>query len=390
MKRRKICIVTGTRADYGLLYWLIHELHQAPGVDLQLIATGMHLSPEFGETWRVIQSDGFALAAKVDMLLSGDSPVAITKSMGLATIGFAEQFDRLAPDIVVVLGDRFEILAAAQAAMVARIPIAHIQGGEATEGLIDEAIRHSLTKMAQLHFTAADAYSRRVIQLGEVPERVFNTGALGLDNIRRLTLLERDELARQLDIELRTPLISVTYHPVTLSHQDPAEPMAELLAALDAFPQASVVLSKGNADTNGRVINGMIDAFVARRPDRTMAATSLGQLRYLSLLQHADVVLGNSSSGILEAPASGTPTVNVGDRQRGRLRSPSVIDCAERTADIVAALHQALSPDMQEVAARRQSPFGTGGAAERMCDILLSTPLEGLLMKRFYDLGERP
>jgi UDP-hydrolysing UDP-N-acetyl-D-glucosamine 2-epimerase len=387
MKRRKICIVTGTRADYGLLYWLIHELHHSPRADLQLIATGMHMSPEFGETWRVIQRDGFPLAAKVDMLLSGDSPVAIAKSMGLATIGFAEHFDRLAPDIVVVLGDRFEILAAAQAAMVARIPIAHIHGGESTEGLIDEAIRHSLTKMAHLHFTAADVYSRRVIQLGESPERVFSTGAPGLDNIRRLKLLERVELARQLEIDLRTPLISVTYHPVTLSHQNPAEPMAELLAALDAFPQASVVLSKSNADTNGRVINGMIDAFVARRPDRTIAATSLGQVLYLSLLQHADVVLGNSSSGILEAPAIGTPSVNVGDRQRGRLRSPSVIDCAERTEDIVIALQKALSQDMQRVAAMRQSPFGAGEAAERMSAILMSVRLEGLLMKRFHSIN---
>lgn len=386
MTQRRICVITGTRADYGLLYWLIHELHHDPRADLQLVATGMHLSPEFGETYRVIEGDGFPLAAKVEMLLSGDSPVAIAKSMGMATIGFADALDRLRPDIVVVLGDRFEILAAAQAAMVARIPLAHLHGGEATEGLIDEAIRHSLTKMAHLHFTAAEPYSRRVMQLGEQPDRVFTVGAPGLDNIRRLTLLDRAALADSLGIALGRPLFAVTYHPVTLSHQDPAEPMAEMLRALDAFPDASIILTKGNADTQGRIINRLIDDFVAARPDRALAATSLGQVRYLSLLQHADCVVGNSSSGILEAPSSGTPTVNIGDRQRGRLRAPSVIDCGEDAASVTAAIRQALAPEMQAVAARRESPFGTGEAATRIRDVLLSTPLDGILMKRFHDL----
>ncbi len=386
MTPRRICIVTGTRADYGLLYWLIHDLEKDPAAEVQLVVCAMHLSPEFGLTVREIEKDAFEIAARVEMLLSSDSPVGIAKSMGLGTIGFAEAFERLRPDLLVLLGDRFEILAAAQAAMVARIPIAHIHGGEATEGLIDEAIRHAVTKMAQLHFTAAEPYRRRVIQLGERPERVFTVGAPGLENLHRLPLPGRDELAERLGIPLARPLLLATYHPVTLSGRDPAEPMAALLAALDAFPEATVVLTKANADTAGRVINRMIDAFVAERPGRAAAATSLGQAAYLGLLLEADCVVGNSSSGILEAPAIGTPTVNLGARQRGRLRAPSVIDCAEKEDDIVAALRRALSPEFQALAARRESPFGSGRVAPRIKEVLLSIPLDDLLMKRFYDL----
>lgn len=386
MNKRRICVVTGTRADYGLLYWLLRDLQVEPTVELQLIVTGMHLSPEFGLTYKVIEQDEFEISTKVEILLSSDTPVGIAKSMGLATISFAEAFERLHPDILVALGDRFEILAAAQAAMVARIPIAHIHGGETTEGLIDEAIRHSLTKMAQLHFTAADAYRRRVIQLGESPERVFVVGAPGLDNLRRLTLLDREQLEERLGISLTPPVLAVTYHPVTLCHEAPAKPMAALLAALAAFPQASIVLTGSNADTNGRVIAQMIEDFVAARAGSAVAVTSLGQLGYLSLLHHADCAIGNSSSGIMEAPSIGTPTVNIGDRQRGRLRAPSVIDCTETTSAIVAAIQRALEPHFQKVAERRESPFGDGQAASRMVQILRSYPLDNLLMKRFFDI----
>jgi UDP-N-acetylglucosamine 2-epimerase (non-hydrolysing)/GDP/UDP-N,N'-diacetylbacillosamine 2-epimerase (hydrolysing) len=386
MTRRRICVITSSRADYGLLYWLIRELAEDPGAKLQLVATGMHLSPEFGLTYRAIEEDGIPLAARVEGLLSSDSAVGIAKSMGLTTLGFAPLFEELKPDIVVVLGDRFEILAAAQAAMVARIPIAHIHGGEATEGLIDEAIRHSLTKMSQLHFAAAEPYRKRIIQLGEQPDRIFNVGAMGLDNIKRLALLDREALEDKLNFTIGHPLFVATYHPVTLDSASPSVAMSQLLKALDAFPRASIVLTQANADPQGRIINKMIDEFVAKHQGRTLAAASLGQTVYLSLIKQADCVVGNSSSGILEAPACGTPTVNIGERQCGRLRAPSVIDCAESAESIVAAIEKALDPETQAVAAQRVSPFGDGGAARHIKEILLSVPLEGILMKRFYDL----
>lgn len=386
MTKRRICVITSTRADYGLLYWLIRGLADDARAELQLIATGMHLSPEFGLTYRAIEEDGFRLAGKVEGLLSSDSAVGIAKSVGLTTLGFAPVFEELRPHIVVILGDRFEILAAAQAAMVARIPIAHIHGGEATEGLIDEAIRHSLTKMSHLHFAAAEPYRKRIIQLGEQPERVFNVGAPGLDNVRRLELLDGPALEARLDFAIHHPLFLVTYHPVTLSNEPPSTAMAQLLEALGSFPEASIVLTKTNADTHGRIINQMIDDFAASNHGRVLAATSLGQLTYLSLLKQADCVVGNSSSGILEAPAVGTPTVNIGERQRGRLRAPSVLDCAESAPSIVAAVKKALDPEMQAIAVLRNSPFGDGEASTRIKDILLSAPFQDLLMKRFYDL----
>ncbi len=387
--RRRICVVSGTRADYGLLYWLMRYLREDASVKLQMTLTGMHLSPEFGLTYRVAEADGFEIAAKVEMLLSGDTPVAIAKSMGLATIGFGEAFDRLQPDILVVLGDRFEILAAAQAAMLARIPIAHIHGGEISEGAIDEATRHALTKMAHLHFAAAEPYRQRIIQLGENPDRVFNVGAPGLDNIRCLVPLTRDELERQLGITSGRPLFAVTYHPATLQNQDPSIPTAEMLSALDRFPSAVVVLTGANADSRGRVINEMIAEFVARRPGRAVAVTSLGQLRYLSLLRHADCVIGNSSSGIIEAPAIGTPTVNIGNRQCGRLRAASVIDAEEDADKIEAAIQQALTSGFQAAAALCLTPFGDGHSSQRIAQVLVSYPLENLLHKRFFDLDLR-
>jgi UDP-N-acetylglucosamine 2-epimerase (non-hydrolysing)/GDP/UDP-N,N'-diacetylbacillosamine 2-epimerase (hydrolysing) len=389
MKPRRLCVVTGSRADYGLLYWLLRELQDEPSVELQLIATGTHLAPEFGETWHAIVQDGFEIAAKIEILLSNDTPVGIAKSMGLATIKFAETFEQLRPDILVVLGDRFEILAAAQAAMVARIPIAHIHGGERSEGVIDEAIRHSLTKMSHLHFTSAQAYSRRVIQLGEQPERVYTVGAPGLENIRCLTPLDRDALQERLGIPLNQPLFAVAHHPLTLSDQDPTIPITALLAALDAIPEATIVLTGSNADTHGRLIGQIIEKWAGARRDRAVAVTSLGRVGWLSLLKEADCVIGNSSSGILEAPASGTPAVNIGDRQRGRLRSPSVIDCAETTDEIIVAIRRALSAEFQEIAARRESPFGDGQVAQRIREILVSTPLDTLLTKEFFDLAEQ-
>ena len=385
--RRKICIVTGTRAEYGLLYWLMKEMGADPDLQLQLIATGMHLSPEFGLTYQQIEADGFTIDAKVEMLLSSDSPVGIAKSMGLAVIGFADALDRLKPDILVALGDRFEILAAAQAAMVARIPIAHIHGGEATEGVIDEAIRHAVSKMSHLHFTAAEPYRKRVIQLGEAPERVFNTGAVGLDNLTQLNLLNRAELEKALDFKLSpAPVILCTYHPVTLSEDGAGYVLGELLKALDRLPSARVIFTKGNADTGGRVINQMIDDYALKNPERVAAFLSLGQLRYLSLLREVDVVLGNSSSGIVEAPTACTPTVNIGDRQRGRLKAPSIIDCDESADSILIAIEKALSPEFQKVAAKGETYFGEAGASKRIKQVLKEASLEGILLKRFHDL----
>lgn len=387
MSSRSICIVTGTRAEYGLLYWLMKEIAADLDLQLQIIATGMHLSPEFGLTYQQIEADGFTIDAKVEMLLSSDSPVGIAKSIGLGVIGFADVLDRLKPDILVVLGDRFEILAAAQAAMVARIPIAHIHGGEATEGLIDEAIRHAVSKMSHLHFTAAEPYRKRVIQLGEIPERVFNVGAIGLDNFEKLNLLSRSELESALNFSLNPgPVILCTYHPLTLSEEGAGVGMRKLLESLDRFKNSKVLFTKGNADTGGRIINEMIDDYAAKNASRVATLVNLGQVRYLSLLCEADVVLGNSSSGILEAPTARTPTINIGDRQRGRLKAPSVIDCDESTDAISAAIERALSPGFQEIAAAGKTLFGEGGASRRIKQVLKETPLDGILLKRFYDL----
>lgn len=384
--KRKIAVITGTRAEYGLLYWLMKEIQADEQLELQVVATGMHLAPEFGWTYRIIEEDGFTIDAKVDMLLASDTPVAVTKSIGLATIGFADVFDRLRPDIVVVLGDRYEILAAAQAALVARIPLAHVHGGEATEGVIDEAIRHSVTKMAHLHFVAAEAYRQRIIQLGEHPSRVFNFGAPGLEYIRRVKLLSRNELEAELGIVLRKPLFLVTLHPVTLSRVSPAIVMEELFAALDMFPEASIVLTKTNSDPNGRIINELIDDYVRTHPKRAVAFESLGQLRYLSVMNEADVVIGNSSSGLIEAPALKKPTVNIGPRQHGRLRASSVIDCAESREAIVRSVRKALSEEFRSTLDGVVSPYGSGDVAARIKEVLKTFDLDGILMKQFYDV----
>ena len=383
---RKICVVTGSRAEYGLLYWLMRGIDSDPDLELQIIATGMHLSPEFGSTYKIIEADGFRIDRKIEMLLSSDTPVGITKSLGVGTIGFADVLADLRPDVVVLLGDRFEILAAAQSAMVARIPIAHLHGGEATEGLIDEAIRHAVTKMAHFHFVAAEPYRLRVIQMGEQPEHVVNVGAMGLDNIARLPLLSREDLQRELSFDLGTTVFLVTYHPVTLRQEAAGEIVGELLSALDAYPAASVVFTKSNSDTDGRIINELIDAYVRKNPGRAKAFVTLGQLRYLSLMRHADVVIGNSSSGLIEAPAMKKATINIGDRQRGRLKCTSIIDCGDTRLEIELAIGRALSMEFQSALRQTQSPYGSGGASDKVVAFLKSARLEGVLMKSFRDI----
>lgn len=383
--KRKIAVFTGTRAEYGLLYELISEIQRSPFMQLQLIVSGTHLSPEFGSTWRQIEADGFPIEARVEMLLASDTAVGVTKSMGLGIIGFADELDRLKPDILVVLGDRYEALAIAQSAMIARIPIAHIHGGEATEGLIDEAIRHSITKMAHLHFVAAEEYQRRVLQLGEDPQRVWVVGASGLDNIAKLEPLSKTALETDLGLELRTPTFLVTYHPVTLGNEDSALAMRTLLEVLDDAG-GTIIITGANADTGGVELRREATRFAAARPGRVASVESLGATRYLSLMQHADVVIGNSSSGLLEAPAVGTPTVDIGERQSGRLLAPSVIHCSEAAEDIRRAVKQALTDQHRQIAARRQTPYGTPGSAERISRVLDTYPLDGILKKRFFDL----
>jgi UDP-hydrolysing UDP-N-acetyl-D-glucosamine 2-epimerase len=384
-QQRKICVVTGSRADYGLLHSVLTAIAADNELKLQIAATGMHLSPEFGLTVRQIEADGFSVDARVDMLLSADSPAAIVKSIGLGTIGFADALNRLAPDILVVLGDRFEILAAAQAALVMRIPLAHIHGGETSEGAFDEGIRHALTKMAMWHFVAAEPYRKRVVQMGEAPDRVFNVGAPGLDLLDGMQWLDRDALQASLQVPLASPLFLVTYHPVTLANDDPTLPMAELLAALERFPEATVVFTYPNADTGGRRLIDMIDRFVAHAPERRHAFVSLGQQRYLSLMKLADVVLGNSSSGLTEAPALQRATVNIGDRQKGRLKATSVIDTSEQRDDIERALQQALSPAFTQALGGTVSLYGQGKAGWQIKEQLKRVPLT--VQKSFFDIS---
>ncbi len=383
---RRIAVITGTRAEYGLLRHVIAVLRGNAKVTTLVIATGMHLSPEFGLTAHEIEADGVTIDARVEMLLSSDTAVGTAKSMGLGMIGFADAFDRLCPDLVVVLGDRFEIFAAAAAALVARIPIAHLHGGETTEGAYDEAFRHSITKMAHLHFVAAEPYRRRVIQLGEAPDRVFLVGGLGVDAIQHVALLDRAALANSLEIGLHSPLLIVTFHPSTLDGSA-ADQTREVLAALDGFTAVQLIFTLPNADTGGREVASLITAFVATHAN-AHAFASLGQQRYFSLLKLASGVVGNSSSGLAEAPSFGIGTVNIGSRQAGRLKAASVIDCPPTRAAIADAIDRLLGDERHRVANGAVNPYGSGGAAEIIAATLATYPLDGIAKKSFHDLPE--
>lgn len=382
---RRICVVTGTRAEYGLLRGVMEGIRQAPELELQVIATGMHLSPEFGLTYREIEADGFAIDRRVEMLLSSDTSTGVAKSMGLGLIGCAEALQQLRPDLLVALGDRFEIFCAVAAAMIARVPVAHLHGGETTEGAFDEAIRHSITKMSHLHLVAAEEYRKRVIQLGEHPDRVFLVGGLGVDNIRSLPLLDRGALEAALGFELAPRNLLVTFHPVTLENTTSAAQMAELLAALETLNGTNLIFTMPNADPDGRVLFGMIEQFVASHANARVY-TSLGQLCYLSCIRHVDGVIGNSSSGLTEVPSFGKGTINIGDRQRGRLKADSVIDCAPDRQAIAAALQRLWSAEFQSTLATARNPYGEGGAAARIVRVLCEQPLESIVKKTFYDL----
>lgn len=391
---RRICVVTGSRAEYGLLRWVMAGIREVPELELKTVVTGMHLSPEFGLTYREIEKDGFSVDHKVEMLVSSDTPTGLAKSMGLGLIGFGDALAQLEPDLMLVLGDRFEIFSAVAAALVARVPVAHLHGGELTEGAIDEAIRHSITKMSHLHFVAAEDYRRRVIQLGERPDRVFLVGGLGIDNIQKLALLDRPALEASLGFEFGERNLLVTFHPVTLESNSTEEQMCELLAALGNLRNTHIIFTMPNADTDGRRLIGLIEEFVASHHN-ARAYTSLGQSRYLSCIKHVDGVIGNSSSGLMEAPSFGKGTVNIGDRQRGRLKAASVIDCRPDRQSIASALRQLYSRKFQATLAAVSNPYGAGGASEKVVQVLRDYPLESILKKEFHDLaasagGHRP
>jgi len=383
--KRKIAVVTGTRAEYGLLYWILQKTHGDPDLILQLVVTGMHLSPEFGLTVKEIEADGFPISERVEMLLSSDTEVGLSTSMGLGIMGFASAFSRLRPDILVLLGDRFEALAAAAAAVVARIPIAHIHGGESSEGAIDEAFRHAVTKMSHIHFPAVDLYARRIRQMGEDPEKIFTLGAPGLDHIYLTHLPEREDLQSELGIDLTKGVALITYHAVTLEFSTARQHMANLLAAIRGR-DLTLVFTYANADTGGRVINQMIEEFVKNEP-HAYAFPSLGQRRYLGLLRIADVMVGNSSSGIIEAPSFKLPVVNIGDRQRGRVRAANVIDCGMQQQEISKALDQALSREFKKSLKDLVNPYGRGRTSSQIVSVLKEIQLgEALIKKRFQDL----
>jgi GDP/UDP-N,N'-diacetylbacillosamine 2-epimerase (hydrolysing) len=383
--RRTICVVTGSRADYGMLRWVMEEVQGRADLQLQVIVTGMHLSPEFGLTYQEVEKDGFTIDLKVETLLSSDTPTGITKSIGLGMIGFADALIRLKPDFIVLLGDRYEVLAAATAAMVARIPIAHIHGGEATEGLIDEAIRHAVTKMSLLHFVSTDVYRHRVIQLGEDPTRVHTVGALGLDSLARTRLMSRSELELSLGIKFRQKNLLVTFHPITLGNNQGSSELAALLSALSEFPDVGLIFTLPNADTDGRQLIRMVEDYVATHTNSS-CFVSLGQLRYLSCMSIVDGVVGNSSSGLIEAPSLRIGTINIGDRQAGRIRAANVIDCEATKDDIHRALGILFSPRFRSRLIDIRNPYGMPGASKKIAATLATVSISGALKKRFFNV----
>ena len=382
---RKICVITGTRAEFGLLRPLIELINKDAELQLQLIATGMHLSPEFGYTLDEITAAGFVVDKKVECLLSSDTSVGVSKTIALAILGFADALQALQPDLVVVLGDRTEILGAVIAAGMANIPIAHLHGGETTEGAYDEAIRHSITKFSHLHFTSTEVYRKRVIQLGEQPDTVFNVGAIGLDSIKKLKLLNREAFEKSIDFKLKKKNVLITYHPVTLEKEAPIQTFENILQALDELPDTGLIFTHANSDKNGRIINKMITDYVNNNKNKAVAFKSLGQLCYLSALQFIDFVIGNSSSGILEVPAFHIPTINIGNRQKGRINCKSVINSTNTLEDIRKSITFALNKQFREKIQQQESPYGNGTAAEKILKVIKEHSTISL-KKSFYNI----
>lgn len=383
---RKVCVVTGSRAEYGLLSGLMRQIEVDDALELQVIATNMHLSPEFGLTYREIEAGGFRIDKKIEMLLSSDTPAGTGKSVGVGMLGFADAYAELQPDIVVVLGDRYELLAAVPAALFYKIPVAHLHGGEITEGAYDDALRHAVTKMSHLHFTSTEVYRRRVIQLGESPDRVFNVGALGVENIKQVSCLSKEELEKSLGLSLGEKSFLVTFHPVTLENSTAEEQCRRLLEALEAYPDYRLVFTLPNSDTDGRVIIRLVNEFVQRHPERSVVFPSLGLQRYLSALRYVTAVVGNSSSGILEVPSFGIPTLDIGDRQKGRIAAPSVVHCGVTGEAIREGLARVTSRSVREAARTVTNPYEKAGTARQITEVLRSFPLESLVRKSFYDL----
>ena len=386
MKLRRICIVTGSRAEYGLLKWVMEGVDKSTKLELQLIVTGMHLSSEFGLTYKEIENDGFTINKKVQMLLSSDKSSAISKSTGIGLISFADVYEELNPDIIIILGDRFEVFAASIAALFLKIPIAHIHGGEATAGAFDEAIRHSITKMSWWHFVASDEYKRRVIQLGENPNRVFNVGGLGVDGINKTKLLSKNDLMDKTGIKFHKKNLLITYHPVTLDKQTSADAFQNLLDALTSLKNTCLIFTMPNADSDSIIIKKMINKYVSLLNTNSIYFTSMGQVNYLSTLKIVDGVIGNSSSGLLEAPSFKIGTINIGDRQKGRLKSKSVIDCEPTSKSIKSAIKKLYSDDFQKKLVSVENPYGKGHASEKIIKILLGLKLPIEIKKEFYDL----
>ena len=384
---KKVCVVTGTRAEYGLLKPLIEKINNDAEMKLQLAVTGMHLSPEFGLTYKEIEQDGFEITERCEMLLSSDTPNGIAKSVGLGTIGFADIFTKIVPDMTVILGDRYEAFAAATAAMIHRIPISHIHGGELTFGAVDDAFWHSITKMTTLHFTSTEEYRKRVIQLGEELDRVFCVGALGVENIKTQQLMSREELSQSIDFPLDLPYVLVTFHPVTLENATACKQFDNLLTSLDGVREYRILFTKANADTDGRIINEKIDSYVKNNKGRAVAYTSLGMKRYLSALQYSEMVIGNSSSGILEAPSFKIPTVNIGSRQLGRIRAKSVIDCTNSVEAISDAISKAKALKTKRELENIRNPYEKSNTSENILFEIRRYLLNGkLAVKNFYDI----
>ena len=385
MIKRKICVVTGTRAEYGLLYWLMKEIEADNTLELQVIVTGMHLSPEFGLTYKIIEEE-FKIDKKIEMLLSSDTSVGISKSMGLAQISFAEAYEDLQPDILVVLGDRYEIFSAVSAAMIARIPIAHLSGGELTMGAIDDAIRHSITKMSHLHFVATQEYKQRVVQLGENPKYIFNFGEAGLDNIYKLPLMSKENFEESIEWKLNKKNLLFTYHPTTLDNIEKIKlDITNILEYLITLKDTNVIVTKANSDAGGRVINALLEKY-ANNSSNMKLFTSLGQLRYISALQYMDAVIGNTSSGLVEAPSFKIGTVNIGDRQKGRIQSESVINCTTDINSLKNAIEKLYSTEFQDSLKGIENPYGDGGASKKTKDILKTIELKDLIYKEFLDM----
>lgn len=389
---KRVCVVTGTRAEYGLLKPLMKKINADEELELQLIVTGMHLSPEFGLTYKEILNDGFNISEKIEILMSSDTEIGIAKSMGLAMISFSEAFDRLKPDMLVILGDRYEIFSVASAAMVAKIPICHLNGGEATEGILDEAIRHSITKMSYIHCTSTEIYKKRVIQLGESPDRVFNVGSIGIESIKNLKLLSKKELEDDLNFKLDKKYILLTFHPVTLEKGKTEFEFKQILDALEDIKEFKIIFTKANSDVGGRIINQMIDEYVEKNFNNAIAVISLGQLRYLSAMKHCNCVMGNSSSGIIEAPSFQIPTINIGDRQKGRVQSDSIINVKPIKQDILEAINVIESDEFIDKLRDVKNPYDNGETSEKVLEIIKKTVKDfniEKLKKKFYDIKVR-